>query len=138
MASRPPVHVDPDVGIPDLIRRLTDDSKRLARDEIQLAKLELSESVHTGTRGAVQMGLAFGVGVVAAVALTIALAALLGRLIGQNYWLGAMLVGLIELGLGFWLLRRGTTRLKQTTYTFPESREALRATAGWVRHPRAD
>ena len=52
MASRSLPPIDPDVGIPDLVRRLTDDSRRLVGDEVRLAKLELQESVHTGTRGA--------------------------------------------------------------------------------------
>ena len=38
-----PVQVDPDAGIPDLIHRLTDDSKRLMSDEVRLAKLEVKE-----------------------------------------------------------------------------------------------
>src|SRR3712207_6883823 len=37
-------------GIPDLLRRLADDSKRLANDEVRLAKLELRESVRTSAR----------------------------------------------------------------------------------------
>jgi uncharacterized membrane protein YqjE len=76
---------NPDAGIPDLIRRLADDSKRLMRDEVRLAKLEMHESVRGGMRGMLFLALAFGVGVVALVALTIFLSAGLGRLLG-NYW----------------------------------------------------
>ena len=53
---------DPDTGIPDLIRRLTDDSKRLVTDEVQLAKLESKETLHRVSRGALWMALAFGAG----------------------------------------------------------------------------
>jgi Mn-dependent DtxR family transcriptional regulator len=61
MSSRQePVRIEPDVGIPDLIRRLTDDSKRLASDEVQLAKLELSESIHSVSRGTLWLAVAFG------------------------------------------------------------------------------
>ncbi|MFL5520080.1 MAG: phage holin family protein, partial [Gemmatimonadales bacterium] len=63
MTARPIV-TDPDTGIPDLIRRLTDDSKRLMTDEVQLAKLETKESLHRATRGMLWMALAFGAGVV--------------------------------------------------------------------------
>ena len=62
---------DPNVGIPDLIHRLTDDSKRLVADEVRLAKLELHESVQRGGTGAMYLGIAFGVAVVAAVMLTL-------------------------------------------------------------------
>ena len=135
MATRPVMHIDPEVGIPDLVRRLTDDSKRLAADEVRLAKLELRENIHTGARGAIWMGLAFGASVVALVALTIALIAVIGRL-AENYWAGALIVAVIELGLGYWLIRRGTASLKEPSYTFAESREALKDTAMWAKHPR--
>ena len=65
-----PTRIDPDAGIPDLFRRLTDDSKRLVSDEVRLAKLEISESVHAGARGALWLALAFGVGVVGMVGFT--------------------------------------------------------------------
>ena len=74
MASRPAVPIDPDAGIPDLIRRLVDDSRRLAQNEVRLAKLELRESARSATRGGIWLGIAFGAGVVALVGLTVLLA----------------------------------------------------------------
>ena len=44
--------IDPNAGIPDLIRDLADDSKRLMVDEVQLAKLETKESVRRASKGA--------------------------------------------------------------------------------------
>src|SRR5215211_1824031 len=67
----PPSRIDPDSGIPDLIRRLTEDSRRLASDEVRLAKLELHDSMRTGVRGVVWLSVGLAVGVVAAVALTV-------------------------------------------------------------------
>lgn len=136
MTGRPIAHVDPDTGIPDLIRRLTDDSKRLASDEVRLAKLELNESVRTATRGTLWLGLAMGIGVVALVALTVFLIAIVGRLVGGNYWVGALVVGLLELGVGYVLIRTGLTTYKEPSYTLEHSRAALKDTASWVRNPR--
>ena len=124
--------IDPDAGIPDLIRRLTDDSKRLVADEVRLAKLEVRENVHTGVRGALWLGLAFGAGVVALVALTVFVAAMLGRLLG-NYWAGALITGAVELGLAFFLVRRGLANVKEPSYSLEESREELRETVQWAR-----
>jgi hypothetical protein len=81
------------------------------------------------------MGLAFGAGVVALVALTITLVAVIGRLT-ENYWAGALITAVIELGLAFWLIKRGLSTLKEPSYTFVESRESLKDTADWVKHPR--
>lgn len=130
--------IDPDVGIPDLIRRLTDDSKRLATDEVRLAKLELGENIHTGARGALRLAVAFGAGVVGAVALTIALAAGIGRAIGYNYWLGALVTGVLELGLAFFLIRKGLGNFSKAPASLPETRESLKDTTTWVAAQRGD
>ena len=132
MAARPYPPIDPEAGIPDLIRRLTDDSKRLVGDEVRLAKLEVRENVHTGVRGALWLGLAFGAGVVALVALTVFVAAMLGRLLG-NYWAGALITGVVELGLAFFFVKRGMTKVKEPSYTLEESREELRETMQWAK-----
>ena len=132
------VAVEPDAGIPDLIRRLTDDSTRLAKDEVRLAKLEMRDNVKVGARGALQLALAFGVGVVALTAGTVFLAALIGRLIGHNYWLGAMLTGAIELGAAFYLIKRGLSSFTKPSYTLEETRESLKDTKAWVAAQRAD
>src|SRR5687768_1570241 len=104
VAVRPAPQVDPDAGIPDLVRRLTDDSKRLVRDEVRLAKLETGEAIHNGARGALWLGLAFGAGVVALVALTIMLATLIGRWLG-HYWAGTLIVAVLELVAAMLLIR---------------------------------
>lgn len=135
MASRPPMPIDPDAGIPDLIRRLADDSKRLALDEVRLAKLEVRDNVHTAARGTVRLAVAFGAAVVALTGLTIGLAALLGRLLG-NYWAGTLLVGALELGVAVLLVRRGLAKMREPSLAFPESRASLRDTAQWVRTVR--
>lgn len=130
MTARPIV-TDPDTGIPDLIRRLSDDSKRLVTDEVQLAKLEAKESLHRATRGALWMVLAFGAAVVMLVALTILVATLLGRLDNGHMWFGALVTGIVELGLGAWLVKRGLSSYKQPSYTLAETRESLKDTAHW-------
>ena len=139
MEQRHHTHVDPNVGIPDLVRRLTDDSKRLAQNEVKLAKLEVSDAVHTGTRGAMWLGAAFGVSVVAAVGLTVFLVSVLGRLLGdRNYWLGALIVGVAWLAIGFLLIKRGTRTVAEQPYSLPESRAEVANTAVFVKSARAD
>ena len=128
---------DPDAGIPDLIRQLGDDSKRLVADEVRLAKLEMKESVHQAGRGAVQLAVAFGVGVVMLVALTIFLVTLIGRLAAGHMWVGALVTGLLELAAAALLLRRGLGVLRQPSYSLEETRSSLRDTASRAKGPRA-
>ena len=137
MAARPAPHVDPDASLPDLVRRLTDDSKRLVRDEVRLAKLETRESLRQTARGALWLGLAFGAGVVALVALTVMLTSLIGRLADRHYWVGALVVGVLELVGALLLIKRGLGALKEPSYTLEESREELRDTVTWAKNARA-
>ena len=132
-AAHPGVVIDPDAGIPDLIRRLVDDSKRLAQDEVQLAKLEMRERAHDATRGGIWLGVAFGAGVVALIALTVFLATLIGRAINFHYWAGTLIVAVVELGIGAFFVTRGLATLKKQSYTLPETRKEAAKTAQWAK-----
>lgn len=131
------VHIDPDTKITALVGQLASDSKRLVRDEILLGKLEIKESIRTGARGVLWVSMAFGVAVIALVALTITLASLIGGLADGNYWVGALVTGIIEVGLGIFLILRGVRRFGEPSYTLGESREEIRETAAWVARERA-
>jgi hypothetical protein len=120
-----PLHLDPDTGIPDLIRRLTDDGKRLVTDEIRLAKIETKDSVTRAGRGGVRLALAFGIGVVALVAFTVLLATLIGRIVNGHMWLGAIVTGLIELVIAAMLIKRGVGALAEPSYTLEQTRDSL-------------
>jgi hypothetical protein len=128
--------VDPDTGIPDLIRRLTDDSKRLVSDEVRLAKLEARDSLHRAARGGIWLALALGVSVVMFVALTVFLATLIGRLGNGHMWIGAMVTGIIELAAGAMLLKRGLSTYAKPSYTLAETRGTLSETAHWANAAR--
>jgi uncharacterized membrane protein YqjE len=125
--------IDPDTGIPDLVRQLGDDSKRLVSDEVRLAKLEMKESMHRASRGALRLAIAFGIGVVMLVALTVFLATLIGRLAAGHMWVGAMVTGLLELAVAVVLLKKGFAAFGEPSYTLEETRAALKDTAGWAR-----
>lgn len=127
---------DPDTGIPDLIRQLGDDSKRLVADEVRLAKLEMKESVHRAGRGTVRLAVAFGIGIVTLVALTVFVATLIGRLAAGHMWVGAIVTGLVELAVAALLLRKGLGVLREPSYTFEDTRESLKETTTWVRTVR--
>jgi uncharacterized membrane protein YqjE len=88
--------IEPDARISDLIGRLTDDSKRLVAGEVRLAKIEVKESAKLGVRGVLWLSMAFGVSVIAMVALTIFIAAGVGRLVGGHVYVGALVAGVLE------------------------------------------
>jgi hypothetical protein len=131
------VPVDPNAGIPDLIRDLADDSKRLLVDEVQLAKLETKESVKRASKGGVWLALAFGIGVVTLVALTLLLVTLIGRLANGHMWIGALVTGGLEVVIALVLFKRGFRAFKTPSYTLEETREAVKETARWAKHARS-
>ena len=135
MTARPNVVIDPETGIPDLIRRLTDDSKRLVTDEVQLAKLEAKDSLHRAARGGIWLAMAFGVAVIMLVALTVFIATLIGRIANDHMWVGALITGVVELALGFWLLKRGLATYATPSYTLEETRGSLADTTHWAAAP---
>ena len=132
MTARPNPVIDPETGIPDLIRRLTDDSKRLVTDEVRLAKLEAKDSLHRAARGGIWLALALGVSIVMFVALTVFAVTLIGRLANGHMWVGAIVTGVIELAAGAWLLKRGLSTYAEPSYTLAETRGALSDTAHWA------
>jgi len=123
---------DSDPGIPDLIRRLSDDSKRLVTNEVNLAKIEAKESLSRATRGVMWLALAFGVAVVMLVALTLFVSTLIGRAVNGHMWVGALVTGLVELGLGVYLIKRAITAIAEPSYSLEASRLALADTANWA------
>jgi hypothetical protein len=125
MAAQP-LRIDPDVGIPDLVRRLRDDARRLIGDEVRLAKLETTESLHGAVKGALWLGVAFAVGIVTLVALTVFGVTLVGRLASGHMWIGALSVGVVELALAGLLIKRGVSALAEPSYTMAETRASLR------------
>lgn len=119
------MRLEPDAGIPDLISRLGEDSKRLMRDEVQLAKLELHDSLERTTRGGMWFGLAFGVGVVALVALTLLAVTLIGRLAAGHMWVGALVTGAVELIVALVMIKRGVSTLGEPSYSLEKTRKAV-------------
>lgn len=114
-------------SVGQLVDSFTDDARQLFKAEVRLARIETSESMARAGRGSLWLAVAFGVTVVALVAFTLFLATLIGRLADGHHWIGAVITGVLELGLGAWLVRRGLGELARAPYTMPETRAGLRA-----------
>jgi hypothetical protein len=130
-ANRMPI--DPDAGIPDLVHRLTDDSKRLMTDEVHLAKLEVTDNVKRAGKGSMLLAVSFGIGVVALSFVTLGVATLIGRLAAGHMWVGAVVAAVIELPIGFVLLKRGLHAYAEPSYSLEQTRESLADTSSWAK-----
>ncbi|AKU92493.1 phage holin family protein [Vulgatibacter incomptus] len=99
------------MSTPELVRLFLEDSKRLAREELRLAKAEIRDEVRSTASGGATVGmgsaLAFA-GVLALVAGGIVALALVIPL-----WLSAILIGIVVLCLGAIAALGGVVKLKQ-------------------------
>jgi hypothetical protein len=112
---------------------LKDDSKRLLTGELRLAKLEVHDGIRSGGKDLMWLASAFGAGVVALVALTLVLVTLIGRLASGHMWVGALVVGIIEVVVGMLAIKSGVGAFKDPSYSLAETRESLKDTATWVK-----
>jgi uncharacterized membrane protein YqjE len=119
------MHIDPDIGIPDLIHRLSDDSKRLMKDEIRLGKLELADDAKRAGHAGMWLAMAFGVAVVAMVSLTIMLVTLIGRLAAGHMWVGAIATGAVEVVVALVLIKRGKAVFAEPSYSLEQTRKGM-------------
>ena len=132
--ARRDIHIEPDATIGDLVSRLGDDGKRLIKDEIQLAKLEMGENVATAGRGMVWLGVALALTFVALTALTVGLSAVIGRLLTDALWLGTLLTAVLWLVIGGLLVKTGISTVSSTSYSLPQTRRELSLTRDAIAH----
>jgi uncharacterized membrane protein YqjE len=128
------IHIEPNTTVGDLVSRLGDDGKRLIKDEIQLAKLEVNESVHTAGRGMMWLGVAMALSFVALTALTVGLSAVLGRILTDVLWLGTLLTAVLWLAIGGLLVMSGIKSVSSASYSLPQTRRELTLTRDAIAH----
>jgi hypothetical protein len=119
-------HITPDTTIPELVQSLGDDSKHLLGDEVRLAKLEMREAAHHAGTAAKFLAIAFAAVVLTAVAMTVFIATLIGRLADGHMWLGALVAGVIDLVVGGVLLKKGLDAFAEPSHALDELRAAQR------------
>ena len=122
------IRIEPEPTIGNLVGRLTDDSKRLASNEVRLARLEMGESIHHAVQGGIRFALAFGTAILALVALSVLLTAVIGSVLIGREWAGALITGALEIIGGALLLWGGMRVMKKADFTLGESRAELKTT----------
>jgi Putative Actinobacterial Holin-X, holin superfamily III len=118
--------VTPETTIPELVRQLGGDSKQLLTDEVRLAKFEMHEAAHEAGAAAMLIAVAFGAGVVAAIAVTLFVATLIGHVVSGHMWLGALVAGVLDVGVGALLVTRGLAAFAEPSRALEEFRAARR------------
>ncbi len=110
MATQPrptpdPQHLLPAAGTEDeslgrLVRELAGDLRDLLRQEVDLAKAELRESVRAVTVDTAKIGFAIGLALAGGLSMLVFMILGIGSLLGGAYWAGALITGGVLLLVG--------------------------------------
>src|SRR5213075_2767701 len=93
--------LDNQESMKDLLKQLAEDGEELLRQELDLAKIEMRESLSAYAADTARIGIAVVVAGLAGLSLTAFLIIALGRLVfSNNYWLSALIVGVVLLAIG--------------------------------------
>lgn len=121
---------EPSLG--DLLKELAQESSTLLKQEFALAKTEMRENVRSVGKDAAMLAIGGSMLAVAALVLTAALVALLGDILGDEYWLGALIVGVLYAIIGGVLLGRARDRLKNEDLKPEATMQTLREDKRWA------
>ena len=120
-----------DRSLGELFSELSQETTTLVRQEMNLAKAEMSQKA---SRVGKDVGFLAAGGAVAYAGLLAILAgviALVGLII--PLWLSALLVGLVVAGVGYFLVRRGLDALKQEDLAPRQTIETLKEDKEWAK-----
>jgi hypothetical protein len=116
----------------DLFSDLSRETTTLVRQEVQLAKAELTQSATEAARG---IGMLVAGGLVAYAGLIFLLLAIVFGLIeaGWDAWLSALAVGLVVVAIGAILVLRGRESLKPANLAPRRTVETLKEDQEWAK-----
>lgn len=119
-------------GLGELFRKLADDSGMLIRQEIALAKAEVKESMGKAVSEAVWLPVWGAVALVGALVLVAFLVVGLGAIL-DNYWLSALIVGLVFAGGGGLMAMTALKKLKAISLAPDTALQTLRQDRAWAK-----
>jgi uncharacterized membrane protein YqjE len=115
-----------------LIRQLSEQSSMLVRQELELAKAELTEKGRRAGMGAGMFGAAGVAALLALGALTASLILLLGK--GMDEWVAALIVMLVYAAAAAILALLGRDRMRESMPPAPEETvESVKEDVQWAR-----
>jgi hypothetical protein len=99
-------------GVGQLLREVAEDGVQLARQEVQLARIEFAQIARDIGKGTVLAIAAAMLGLLTVQMLVFGIVLLLGdALFRGHYWIAAFVLTVILGGVAFYLLKRGTALL---------------------------
>jgi Putative Actinobacterial Holin-X, holin superfamily III len=118
--------------IGDLVKQLASQTSMLVRQELDLAKAEMSQKASIAGKGAGLLGGAAGVGLLAAGALTACLILVLSE--AMDAWLAALIVAVVLGAVAAALGLAGRNKVREATPPVPEQTvETVKEDVEWAK-----
>lgn len=118
-------------SIGDLFSELASETSTLVRQEFQLAKTEMTQKATSAGKDVGMLGAGGALAYAGLLAVIAAVIIGLGEFIPM--WLSALIVGLVVIGIGYMLVQRGLTALKQIEPAPRQTIETLKEDAEWAK-----
>ncbi len=127
-----------DRSLGQILRDLRDETSTLLRQEVDLAKTEISEKAATvgSNLGSVAIGgaVAFAGALTLLAALTLGLISLMSEFMSRDVamWLAPLLVGLVLAAVGYSLIKKALEALKQEGIAPKKTTQSLKENKEWL------
>ena len=122
----------PDASLAELVKQLSEQSSRLARQEVELAKAELA---YKGKRAGIGAGMFGGAGVFGFYGLgALTAAAILALSLAVAGWLAALIIAAVYGAIAGILALQGKHKVQQATPPIPEeATESVKEDVQWAK-----
>jgi hypothetical protein len=120
-----------DQTLGDLFGKLASDTSNLVRQEVTLAKVELTQSARQTGRNVANLIIGGAIAYAALLTIVASAIMLLGRVLPG--WSAALLVGLLIASIGWVLISKALGALRDTDLTPRNTVETLKEDAAWMK-----
>jgi uncharacterized membrane protein YqjE len=131
VTDRPVGGPAPEPSLGELFKQLAQDSATLVKQEVALAKVEMRENLRSAGKDAAMIAVGGGLLLVGLLVLTAALVAVIGDAL-DNYWLGALIVGLLFVVIGGVLAKNNLAKLKKDSLGPEQTIQTLKEDKRWL------
>lgn len=114
----------------ELFASLSKDTTTLVRQEIELAKTEISEKVSEATKNVVSLVVGGAIAYAALILILAAVAVGLAQI--MEPWLAVLIVGVVVAIIGMVLLQKGLSALKNLNFVPEKTIESLKEDKEWA------
>ncbi|MDP9368268.1 MAG: phage holin family protein [Chloroflexota bacterium] len=121
-----------DRSLGDLFAELTHETSTLVRQEVELARVELSQKVSRVGRDAASLAVGGALAYAGLLAIVAAVILGLGEA-GLPWWLSALLVGVVIGGIGYVFVDRARSAIKEADLAPRRTAETLKENREWAK-----